>query len=334
MSSAGIVFPRVVAVDESGRHGPNLMGGSHFALGSTRLTDVEAEAMLHTAFGDRRSAEWKWAAVKRHRRGLQTLLRDFDSSSVKATAVHNRYFGWTKALDTALYEISIELGCQDPTGRMQATMVNLVDLCWRDVGAHSANFVQAFVSACRSRESSAFQEMMNEALLLSRLATSPVVADLMQEVAKVVPLFPSYFRYRLGAPNPTATGHVARDHIDPHVCALGTICDAWRNEFGDDELPLVLMHDEIGPRDVVDRWSSVVQSLSNAVVVRGRSVERPSIQLADIVAGATELAMRDPHTLSRGDRWTWQLMRDHVSAWLVPDRTIWPDDGSADFLFE
>lgn len=308
-------LPFTVAVDESGRHGPNLTGGPHFALGSTSLDDAAAGAFLAETFG-RRQGEWKWRYVLNDRHLLDRFLENIEAAKAKAVAIHHVYFGFTKAIDTTLYETAREEGRRDDDGSMQRRMVGLVEAAWKHVGRESEAFVSSFVVACRTQESDAFRDFTAEAYRLSEKCSELTTSILLRKVAQRVPLLAEYLSGWRERPIRPA------DLIDPHVCALGSICNAWRAEHGNAVEPFLVLHDEIHVGDVVDRWSRTMAMQSNATLVRGDSAARPSLQVADLVAGATEFAFR---VNVRNGQSSLIKIRQKLPTWLIADDTVWPD---------
>jgi hypothetical protein len=137
-----------IAIDESGRHGPNLLAGGHFVVGSTSLTDAEAETLLDHTLGPPPSnaGEWKWQYLAKQPDRAYRFLDALDSRKVVAVVTHHRFFGWCKLIDTLLYEFDIYLN--EEAGD-QMLMALLAQRSWEEVRLVVDDVLGVFVAACR-----------------------------------------------------------------------------------------------------------------------------------------------------------------------------------------
>lgn len=125
----------------------------------------------------------------------------------------------------------------------------------------------------------------------------------------------------VGAHGSQSQLHSSRDHIDPHVSSIGGLAHGVRRCGGSGRI--TALHDEIYPADIVERWTTAFADSHSLHLVRGRSDEFATLQLADLVAGATDLAFRPPLQVGlKAD--VQRLVRVEVQRWLAPDMTIWP----------
>ena len=266
-----------VAVDESGRHGSNLVAGGAFILGSTSLTDDEATALLTDTLGapPQTAVEWKWHLAQ-SKWELRAFLDALPNSRVMAVAIHHRFFGWCKLVDTLLYEHAVVIGGAPESNETQMLTVGIAQIAWESARHIVDDLIDAWVTAVQKPSNDTFRRLRGAALdLAAGQFDDEIVGDTFRTLRDVVEDMTPAVLERL----------TADDHADPHVPAAGTLVFEWRKRLARDcPEGFQLVHDEIKQGDVVDRWSDIFRRLG-ADVSRACSTDHTSLQIADLVAG-------------------------------------------------
>jgi hypothetical protein len=290
-------------------------------VGSTNLSVADATELLDRSVGElpEGAPEWKWKYLATNRHRSEAFFDQLDSASAASAAVHHRFFGWTKAVDTLIYEHQLLLGSGRPE-YTQMEMVGLAHMSWEAVRHAVDPFLDAYITAVRtptSRHSYALGRAARE--LKSTCTDRDTSRNVLRPLVAGAREFDRLLR-AIAAPHADGPFRNAADHIDPHLAALGALPIAWRERLGT-SAPIEAHHDEILPDDIVDRWSSVMATAARMHLTRGRSVDDPRLQVADLVAGATECALRPTESDTRR-RTVQEIARAHVGAWLPRDATI------------
>lgn len=316
----------IVRIDESGRHGPNLIIGGHFVLGSTILDDREAQLVLDELGPLPHGArEWKFSYLRRSVPRARSLLDALTPDSVLATAVHHRFFAWSKLLDTLLYELAAHLGTAPLSDARQAQVIWLVQRSWEDVRKDVDGVIGAFVEAWRRPSEQALYELGRQLRRLSStVGSASTRRDVLRPLVRAHRDMTLHLMRDLAPQEPGGGTDGVRlvDHLDPHTPALGALVMGWRARLGL-SARISLVHDEIFPKDIVERWETHLAVLHGVSLRRGTSVGSPALQLADLVAGAASTALA-PTAGDAIEEGVAALFRSVVTSWLPADLTIWP----------
>ena len=305
----------IIAVDESGRDGSNLVMGGAFILGSTTLTDSESDVLLNRYLGrpPQSAREWKWRSAAKRPVQVLDFLKAIPVENVVSIAIHQRFFGWCKAVDSLLYEYPVIVLDMPGNDGRQMAMVSLAQNSWEGVRGHLDPFLAAWVEAVRHPSNPTVACLRTEASSLLHSTTLPVAKQTIELMSEVLDrLEPPELRQVM----------LDQGHIDPHVPAVGSLIEAWRDRLDHpDATELTILHDVINSGDTIDRWTPLFDRLG-VTVTRGNSHDHPALQVADLVAGATRAAFQDPTSATAG-RTTIDTAR-LVERWLPPDLVIWP----------
>lgn len=316
-----------IAIDESGRHGPNLMAGGHFIVGSTSLTNEAAADLLAGALGlpPQTAREWKWKYVREMPKRAEAVLAAIDPRTTLVAVIHHRFFCWAKAVDTLIYEFEYNVLGEGSFSR-QFAMVAYAQEAWECVRTHVDPFLQAYVDACRSPGEKSFYWVARRARqLVSRCPDGPVREQVLKPMARAAGRFRELLLEHVAIRGEGDAFARPADHIDPHVAALGALANGWRQrtEHGG---WIDALHDEIVPNDVVDRWTEAFTQIGRMRLSRGKSLNEPRLQLADLIAGAAEAALRRPSDDEQTEI-VRALAQGQVTEWIPRDLTIcaWRD---------
>jgi hypothetical protein len=304
-----------IAVDESGRDGTNLVRGGAFILGSTSLSDTESAQLLGTILGPppQTAQEWKWSSAARRPAQVLELLESIPLEKVVSIPIHHRFFGWCKAVDSLLYEYPVVVMDEPADDKRQMQVVFLAQSSWEAVRDELDPFLTAWIEAVRHPNETSVENVRREVSRVLRSVTHLPASQTVRLMSEVLNrLTPSQLRQVM----------LDRDHIDPHVPAVGALIEAWHRRLSQHGSSRIkILHDAISHGDTVDRWTPHFERLG-VTVTRAHSHQHPALQIADLVAGATRSAFRDP-TPSSAHRYSLDTSL-LVRRWLPDDLVIWP----------
>ncbi|MER8073763.1 DUF3800 domain-containing protein [Streptomyces sp. NPDC094034] len=317
---------RWVAVDESGYDGDQLHGGDRYMiLGSVAIDDTEAAGIVDTlrreAGIQKSAAEVKFqkmftgGGAGRRRRILGELLAPggplHDRASVYVIDKH--YFVAAKLVDLLLEERFHAMGydiVSNGVGRQLA--LDLATEGPRALGRDGFDRLIATAVGFFSKRNRAGAHVtvddlctvMQESYAYARRRKAPQAkkaADVLDMLRKTRPEAEEFARERPAEATPTGEYGLLDDTTDPLVTAVPTVILHVSMRRGGklrvlaDEQRL-LTDDKL---DVLERGATAVGLVHGLIkgehlqeLVRGRSVDHPSLQLADLVAGAGRAVAR------------------------------------------
>ncbi|MFJ4624637.1 DUF3800 domain-containing protein [Streptomyces sp. NPDC088812] len=317
---------RWIAIDESGYHGDQLHGHDRYMiLGSVAIDDAEAAAIVDTL---RREAGIQQSATEakfqkmftgggagRRRRLLGELLRPggplHDRASVYAIDKH--YFVAAKLVSLLLEERFHALGYDiDSNGVGRQLALDLATEGPRALGRDGfdrliATAVGFFSKKNRTGDQVTADDLyavIRESYAYARRRKAPQAkkaAEVLDMLRKTRPEAEEFARERPAEATPTGEHGLLDDTMDPLVTAVPTVILHASIRYGgklqvlaDDQR--LLTDDKL---DVLERGATAVGMVHGLIrqdhlqeLVRGRSVDHPSLQLADLVAGAGRAVAR------------------------------------------
>ncbi|WP_327707064.1 DUF3800 domain-containing protein [Streptomyces decoyicus] len=317
---------RWIAIDESGYHGDQLHGGDRYmVLGSVAIDDAEAAGIVDTL---RREAGIQKSATEvkfqkmftgggagQRRRLLGELLAPggplHDRASVYVIDKH--YFVAAKLVDLLLEERFNAMGydiVSNGVGRQFA--LDLATEGPRALGRDGfdrliASAVGFFSKKNRKGDHVTVDDLyavIRESCAYARRRKAPQAkkaAEVLEMLRKTRPEAEEFVRERPAEATPTGEHGLLDDTTDPLVTAVPTIILHASIRYGgklqvlaDDQR--LLTDDKL---DVLERGATAVGLVHGLIkgrhlqdLVRGRSVDHPSLQLADLVAGAGRVVAR------------------------------------------
>lgn len=317
---------RWIAIDESGYHGDQLHGHDRYMiLGSVAIDDAEADIIVNTLrreAGIQKSApEVKFqkmftgGGAGHRRRLLGELLGPggplHDRASVYAIDKH--YFVAAKLVDLLLEERFNALGHDIVSnGVARQFALDLATEGPRALGRDGFDRLIATAVAFFSKKNRTGDQVtvddlyavIRESYAYARRRKAPQAkkaAEVLDMLRKTRPEAEDFARERPAEATPTGEHGLLDDTMDPLVAAVPTVILHASIRYGgklqvlaDDQR--LLTDDKL---EVLERGATAVGLVHGLIrgnhlqeLVRGRSVDHPSLQLADLVAGAGRVVAR------------------------------------------
>jgi hypothetical protein len=317
---------RWIAIDESGYHGDQLHGrGRYMILGSVAIDDVEAAAIVDTLRRDagiqQSATEVKFQKMftgegaSRRRRFLGELLGPggplHDRASVYVIDKH--YFVAAKLVSLLLEERFNALGYDiDSNGVGRQLALDLATEGPRALGRDGFDRLIATAVGFFSKKNRTgdqvtvddFYAVIRESCAYARRRKAPQAkkaAEVLDMLRKTRPEAEEFARERPAEATPTGEYGLLDDAMDPLVTAVPTVILHASIRYGgklqvlaDDQR--LLTDDKL---EVLERGATAVGLVHGLIkgnhlqdLVRGRSVDHPSLQLADLIAGAGRVVAR------------------------------------------
>ena len=317
---------RWIAIDESGYDGDQLYGGDRYmTLGSVAMDDVDATAIVDTlrsAAGIQKSAtELKFqkmftgSAPSRRRQLLGELLAPggplHDRASVYVIDKH--YFVAAKLVDLLLEERFNAMGHDIVmNGLARQFALDLATEGPRAMGRDGFNRLIATAVGFFSKKNRTGDHVTVDDLFTvirdchayARRRKAPQAkkaTQVLEMLRETRPEAEAFARERPAEATPTGEHGLLDDSTDPLVTAVPTVILHASIRYGgklqvlaDDQR--LLTDDKL---DVLERGATAVGLVRGLIkqshlqnLVRGRSVDHPSLQLADLVAGAGRAVAR------------------------------------------
>lgn len=331
-----------IACDESGRDGDNLQGDAAvFCLGSVRITDEVAGPIVdQLATHLRPATELKWTDVPETRKELvvSMLLKQVDAAGADLSFVlmHNGYNAAAKMIDLLIEEHYHALGIDIyRNGIAPAMATHLHHEAPVALGERWTELLSTFISLHRRRhpkkqtEASIQKATVNDfyrVLDAARADLAPGrLADLFEVMAKTR-VHAEHTQSLLDQPD-------SGSFLDPHQASIPSALRRW----ADPSRPVRVLHDDCSAflteemltmmeselAQPHDEWVDLVERVDLQPTAVGLSHDHPSLQLADLVAGAGRDMGLWMNNGSEQVGTGWELGRilfprmDH-------DQTVWP----------
>lgn len=304
-----------------------------FSLGSSYLTDHEAEAILSDAGLDGRR-DWKFRKLRRSGPGRRAILRVLEvltPQTAKFALVHKRYMIVAKMVDQLLEPVlrEADIDLYDRGGQVvvASAWFFALPVAVGDEGAD--RFYQAFVDMHRTRSEETIAEFFRLLKDLASRAPAPLREDLQvlldaREDARSLLL---------------GERAVEENEIDPQVTMPVALFGAWGKQIA---MPFEVLHDHSA---VLKAWMPQLEPflysdmpqrtigygeraftlpLLVAKIDFGDSRAFPQIQIADIMAGATAFLIEG---LAQGTIDDARFHKDLTKLDLLPMLTmaVWPE---------
>lgn len=326
--------PIVVACDESGNDGENLLDGSTpvFAHASITIPASDAMEIMSEVRARTRSqsAELKSKTIlqSKHEAVARWLLQHpLLASGASVHLTHKRYFLVAKLLDSTVEEMLHEDGYDMYANGSALSLANILHFLAPPVYAGKWDelllALQNFLRARTAGEATSRLETLNAAFVGALLIETPL-RDFIESAYAGITHLRSLSALQLGR----GIDHRLRT-LDPLVPAVGATVRLWANATG---RPVELLHDAAKELSA-ERISAIRDSLANPGLVSpreiGNGVELRSVvlvdsqhdqrvQVADLVAGiarvvAQRVAAGETHPLF-----------DEVQP-LISLESIWPN---------
>lgn len=317
---------RWMAIDESGYHGDQLHGHDRYMiLGSVAIDDTEAAVIVDTLrreAGIQQSARevkfqkmFTGGGAGHRRRLLGELLASGGPLHGRASvyAIDKHYFVAAKLVDLLLEERFHALGydiVSNGVGRQLA--LDLATEGPRALGRDGFDRLIAAAVAFFSKKNRTGDQVtvddlyavIRESYAYTRRRKAPQAkkaAEVLDMLRKSRPEAEEFARERPAEATPTGEHGLLDDTMDPLVTAVPTVILHASIRYGgqlqvlaDDQR--LLTDDKL---EVLERGATAVGLVHGLIkgnhlqdLVRGRSVDHPSLQLADLVAGAGRVVAR------------------------------------------
>jgi hypothetical protein len=251
-------MPEIVAFDESGNTGDNLLDAAQpiYALASVHV-DEQAAAALIAEVAPAADGELHYSRLRRSRQGRETILRILRSELLapgrarltpmhKPFSVVGRLFDYT--MEATLYNGGLDVYDHG----LQLAYTNLL---YRRAPAACgeadwSQLLSAFVAACRDPSDENVERVRQANARCVLGATDETV----QQLLMLIPPLPEWIRGRIAVDQGHGIG--MRDMLDPAATSLVENCITWPDRVG----PIVVMHDK---SNVVARWRGKLAVLAS-----------------------------------------------------------------------
>lgn len=311
---------RWIAIDESGYDGDQLHGrGRYMILGSVAIDDAEAAGILDTLRLQARiqasAPEVKFqtmftgAGQGARRRLLADLLAPGGPLATRASIyiIDKHYFVVAKLVDLLVEEQFHALGIDIVNNDVVRQLArDLATEGTRALGRDGfdrliATAVGFFSKKNRSGDQASVEDLytvIRQSCSVARRRRAPQAkkaADVLELLRRARPEAEAFARERPTTPRPAGEGGLLDDSMDPLITAVPTVIHNASVRHGmrlhalaDDQR---LLNDD--KLEILERGATAMLMMGGLVkgnrlaeLVRGRSKDHPSVQLADLVAGA------------------------------------------------
>lgn len=324
-----LVCMRVVAIDESGNTGQNLLDAEQpiFALASVLLAEQEADELVREVLGTS-GREAKFTALRRSRRGRARLLELFSSpllskETVKLAAYHKRFALCAHLVDLLVEPAARHDGLDLYEGGASHSLAELLhwtmpvllgEPTWEGLLRDFQSLVRERTEAAVGRFYARVRRVWHIAegagnnasdLLVFILASEKLIHEIASEMG------------------PTT--------VDPAIPTFFSHCASWTHDL---RAPFDVIHDESKPlAEDADFLQSLMRDEEPSFDLPGitlplacrdlrfvPSKQHPQVQIADIVASATTYSLRQ--ILERKEDCFSRQLGERIDALLT--HTVWP----------
>ena len=323
----GTPLGRWIATDESGWNGEDLYrpDDPYFVVGSVAMDDMAAESIigdLRLAAAIKRPSELKFQHFVSNARRLQVLAEVLgpggpvaDRAGIYLT--DKRYFITAKIIDLLLEEYSHSRGIDLYAGDQARKIAwNFFEEGPRALGLESFDrLIYTFVEFARTRKNGqpglSVEEFFNVLEKAFARSTRRRISDLLLSLLRTRAEADELYLERQGS---NLIGP-----LEPLIPVISAVISSWSQKLGpvsiladeqavltDEILDTVEQNIRKGPVEFRHYWRGIRVSQ----LTRGNSIEHPSIQLADLVAGAGRAVAhrheRIPSQAAQAGTWLWQ----------------------------